>query len=94
MMGRKICFDGEIWIIIPKLSQLPLFIWNTDVKNSSLYLEKHLLSAVRILHMGINRRGQTVWTSLLLLFRSFCLVDELNKPGVSFQMLLLVRCTT
>ena len=24
MMGHKICFHGEIWLVIPKLSLLPL----------------------------------------------------------------------
>ena len=29
MMGHKICFHGEIWKIIPKLSLLPLLTWST-----------------------------------------------------------------
>ena len=29
MRGHKICFNGEMWIIIPKLSMLPLLIWST-----------------------------------------------------------------
>ena len=29
MQGHKICFYGEIWLIIPKLSLLPLLIWST-----------------------------------------------------------------
>ena len=29
MMGYKICFYGEMWIIIPKLSLLLLLIWST-----------------------------------------------------------------
>ena len=28
--GHKIFFYGKIWIIIPKLSLLPLLIWSTD----------------------------------------------------------------
>ena len=28
MMGHKICFSEEIWIIIPKLSLLLLLIWS------------------------------------------------------------------
>ena len=28
MEGHKICFAGEIWKIIPRLSLLPLFIWS------------------------------------------------------------------
>ena len=31
MMGHKICYYGEIWIIIPKLSSLPLHIWTTGL---------------------------------------------------------------
>ena len=30
MMGHKICFYGEIWLFIPKLSLLPLLICSTD----------------------------------------------------------------
>ena len=30
MMGHKTCFHGEIWLIIPKLSLLPLLIWSSD----------------------------------------------------------------
>ena len=33
-MGQKICFNREIWLIIPKLSLLPLLIWSTDVSKS------------------------------------------------------------
>ena len=29
MTGHKICFYGKIWLNIPKLSLLPLFIWST-----------------------------------------------------------------
>ena len=29
MVGHKICSNGEIWLIIPKLSLLPLLIWST-----------------------------------------------------------------
>ena len=29
MMGCKICFHEEIWIIIPKLTLLLLLIWST-----------------------------------------------------------------
>ena len=35
MMYHKICLDGEIWLIISKLSLLPLIIWATA--NSSLW---------------------------------------------------------
>ena len=29
MTGHNICFYGEIWLIIPKLSLLPLLNWST-----------------------------------------------------------------
>ena len=29
MVGHRICFYGEIWLIIPKLSLLLLLIWST-----------------------------------------------------------------
>ena len=35
MMGLKICFYREIWIIIPKLSPLPLLIWSSASYNIS-----------------------------------------------------------
>ena len=31
MRGHKIIFYGEMWLIIPKLSLLPLLIWSTDI---------------------------------------------------------------
>ena len=32
MIGHKICFYGEMWLIIPKLSLLPLLIWSTEAR--------------------------------------------------------------
>ena len=32
MVGHKLCFYGEIWLIIPQLSLLPLLIWSTGLK--------------------------------------------------------------
>ena len=31
MVGHKICFYGEIWLIIPKLFLLPFLIWSTAI---------------------------------------------------------------
>ena len=31
MMGRNMRFKGVIWLIIPKLSLLPILIWSTAV---------------------------------------------------------------
>ena len=30
MMGHKICFNTEMWLIIPKLALLPLLIWSAE----------------------------------------------------------------
>ena len=38
MMGHKICFNGKIWKIIPKLSLLPLLIWSTGKEQYWLLL--------------------------------------------------------
>ena len=41
MMGHKICFDGEIWLIIPKLSLLPHLICSNvkihEIGDTQLY---------------------------------------------------------
>ena len=36
MMGLNICFYGEIWLIIPKLSLLLLLIWSTGITYTNL----------------------------------------------------------
>ena len=40
MMGHKIGFYREIWIIIPKLSLLPLLIWSTAEVFSIFHLSQ------------------------------------------------------
>ena len=34
MVGHKICFYGEIWLIIPKLFVVYLLIWSTVIGNT------------------------------------------------------------
>ena len=41
MMSHKICFCREIWLIIPKLSLLPHFIWSTVNMRMSQYMVFH-----------------------------------------------------
>ena len=41
MMGHKVCFYTEICIIIPKLSLLPILIWNTETVTSKLHHNKN-----------------------------------------------------
>ena len=47
MMGHKICFYGEIWLIIPKLSLLPLLICSTvfsdNTINMAVYYETYFI---------------------------------------------------
>ena len=41
MMGHKICFNGQIWLIIAKLSLLPLLIWSSGIfMLQDLYAQK------------------------------------------------------
>ena len=35
MMGHNMCFTGEIWKIIPKLSLLPLLNWSKQCRLSA-----------------------------------------------------------
>ena len=66
MMGRKICFNGEIWTITPKLSLLPLLIWSTvdsvwyacrDIMCYYMYLQ---LSHVSLLIQVTVKVGKTL----------------------------------
>ena len=41
MMGHKICFYEEIWIIIPKLSLLLLLIWSPDSVQTPVLSKGH-----------------------------------------------------
>ena len=44
MMGHKICFYEEIWIIIPTLSLLLLLIWSTAKDSRELAKDTQMLS--------------------------------------------------
>ena len=70
MMGHKICFYGEIWIIIPKLSLLPLLIWSTG--KSSLPGNYHLEKAYRL-------------SSTNCIFLQLVWVDSLHIPRNAFH---------
>ena len=65
MMGHKIWFYGEIWLIIPKLSLLPLLIWSTDIR-CLFYM---LCQATDII---LN------WQELCLFILSFCTQNNQN----------------
>ena len=52
MIGHKIYFYGEIWLIIPKLSLLPLLIWSTEVS-----LERKILHDYNQIHFLKRRSG-------------------------------------
>ena len=60
--GHKICFYGEMWIIIPKLFQLPLLIWSTILFVAVLWIESLMLEAVRMVVEG-TRPGPLLITS-------------------------------
>ena len=48
MMGHKICFYGEILLMIPELSLLPLIIWSTALIKALLSLLVYIKSIVLI----------------------------------------------
>ena len=55
MMGHKICFYREMWLIIPKLSLLTLLIWSTAFGKSFWYFTKcQHSSSTLILEMVLN----------------------------------------
>ena len=41
MMDHKISSDGEMWLIIPKLSLLPLLIWTTAILSLFTFSLEH-----------------------------------------------------
>ena len=49
-MGHKKCLLGEIWLIIPKLSLLPLLIWSTALLQYFLLVLLYTL----FIHTKIN----------------------------------------
>ena len=52
-MGHKICFYGIIWIIISKLSLLPLLIWSTEMLMKWKTKDYQTASAVYITGISI-----------------------------------------
>ena len=46
MRGHNICFHGEIWLNISKLSLFRLLIWSTDNKNN--IGSKHGFSCINV----------------------------------------------
>ena len=55
MMGHKICFSGEMWLIIPKLSLLPLLIWSTEIIQGQRYITfKRANSECLIMEKAVN----------------------------------------
>ena len=76
MMGHKICFYGEILIIIPKLPPLPLLIWSTGTAHYSDLNEKLNKS----LHNQHHKKSNTcVW---------FLLVTGMTKIRHSQKLIL------
>ena len=58
MKVHKIGFYGEIWKIIPKLSQLPFLIWNTELTP----IEKN----------GKNENGGVAYMKVTYIYNAVC----------------------
>ena len=65
MMGHKICFEGEIWIIIPKLSLLPLLIWSTGVNFSHMVSEVFSHDMARIHFQSVETAATEKYSILV-----------------------------
>ena len=66
MMGHKICFYREMWLIIPKLSLLTLLIWSTGV---AVFGTWHVFSPI-IAYLGLVYLVNRGWTDFQVVF--FC----------------------
>ena len=86
MMGHKICFHGEIWLIIPKLSLLTLLIRSTEslrkIKqlfsaNSDGFLSSNRFRKIRTLYLMIHTKKK----------RQNCDIIGVINPGTYLQYL-------
>ena len=55
MMGHKIGFYGEIWLIIPKLPLLPLLIWSTARMKMAELLSMASVNIINWTHLSIGK---------------------------------------
>ena len=65
MVGHKICFYGETWLIIPKSSLLPLFIWSPVECTVEPYSLKYKQIVVIATDDTIYASNDTIYASLL-----------------------------
>ena len=79
MMGQKICFYGEIWLIIPILSLLPLLIWSTGPSEQGL----HYLTFLKQL-------SDTSLCSIINLFKLQD-IEDLTLVVISYKTIMSVR---
>ena len=93
MMGHKICFSGEIWLIIPKLSLFPLLIWNTGCgglrdcfgrENPIFFLPKQSQRSTCIL-VDASRSSKLLWN------RKPLFIAELHKTDLYINLLYFGR---
>ena len=77
MRGHKICFCGEIRLIITKLSQLPLLIWSTASEHST-YINGEV-SGLFLWFVRVNLDGMSFFK---LLHRR----DHLRSSGGSLKL--------
>ena len=59
--GSQICYYGKIWINIPKVSLLPIFIWRTAAKSS------------KESHMGNYITGSIITEGVFCIVENICL---------------------
>ena len=68
MMGHKVCFYGELWLIIPKLSLLSPLIWSTDPPykdNKPLNAVSHLTDLCHKTELNPSNSGRLFHCNML-----------------------------
>ena len=92
MLGHKICLYGEIWLISPRLSLLPLLISSTAL-DSSFYVS---LKMKFVLACSFISDSQTpseniscIVITYLLLFKAICVFREAKIAQKQCSIILL-----
>ena len=65
MVGHKICFYGEMWLIIPELSLLLLLIWSSDIRTSK-YNKFFICSKWKIYYFQVSQNLGTLQHQIIM----------------------------
>ena len=80
MMGHKMCFYGEIRLIIPKLSLLSLLIWSTLQRHAQI-MKQQVIKNISLCGNGMDAWMTGDFTSLSTVFQSYQDEERLIMKG-------------